>query len=129
MNEDLALFTRGTTSSLLETLRRSGYAIANPATGEVRGWNSEGEMVLLASEDEGVEFLRSENGLQLWRSDSEDLFVSIIMDRPCVSFDGMNDSEIAALIGALHSTGLQFELLLEDQLPEALDRAKIGVAG
>ena len=122
MNEDLALFPSDAMPTVVETLRHLGYAIANPSTREVRGWNSEGDLVLLPTEEEGVQFLQDGTGLQLWRNDGESLFVGNIGGRPSVSFDGLDDSAISTLIGAWKAVGLQFELLVEEELPDAVDQ-------
>jgi hypothetical protein len=120
MTRNVAIFPRGAVVSVLQALQDAGYSVVNPGSGEIRGWDSNGDLVLLKSAEATIPFLRSGNGIQAWRSESHDVFCSVLNDQPVLSFDGCSPGDEAELVSALHAAGHTFKVVAEENIERAV---------
>ena len=114
MTKNIAICDKDSKEFLLSSLLELGYTIAHPNTGEIIGWDSDGEEVLLSSSQNVLSFLSEGHGLQLWKNEQDDIFMSIIHEKPRLYFDGYTVDEEKEITAILESRGLYIKLVHED---------------
>ena len=110
MTKEIAVFDSSALASVLSCLRGATYRFRNPMTSKITGFDCMGEYRELATEEDAIGFLKDGNGVQLWISDSEDVFVFADPGEVCVYFDGFDYDEAQQLMQVFRDAGLEFSL-------------------
>lgn len=126
MTKNVAIFrqsanTESAITELLNALAACGYGLEQPGTSAILGWDTQGDRSVLDSAERAVAFLHDERGgIQLWRSETDDLFVSHLEGHLCLSFDGFTEAAETSLVLALRERNLLFEVADEDEVEYVL---------
>jgi hypothetical protein len=94
MTRDVGVLPVSSWPELRSALTSASYTLGYPSDGEIAGWDVRGERLTFANADEAIAFLLAgRGGIQFWRDETHDLFVSVAEDRVILSFDGYTSDE------------------------------------
>ena len=112
MAKEIVVVSQGQEDSLFSCLRNLGYSFANPASGEVSGWTADGERKEFDDVESAVAAFRTGAGIQLWKSDDEDLFVLRDLEAKAIRvwLDGFSAPEANEIFEGLREHDIVFEI-------------------
>jgi hypothetical protein len=119
MTKNVATVNKLNASELIGQLELLGYALAHPETGKAHGFTSDGFGPVFITATNAQEFLVEGNGVLLWRSSSDSVYMSLIAGKPRICLDGLSSDQEQALCAALTWLGLDFSVAHEDSTYEA----------
>jgi hypothetical protein len=113
MAKEIVVVPESQEEALFSCLRDLGFSVGTPASGDESGWTEAGERrVSLNMESILAGMFRLGAGLQLWKSDREDLFLVRDPEGKTIraSLDGYSAAEANEILKGLTSHGIVFEI-------------------
>lgn len=95
---------------IIDTLKHIGFTFSNPSSNEIYYWTANGDQIKINSEEKALELLELGNLIQLWKTDCEDITISIINGSLIVYFDGFSESESDYIIEQFFEQKIMFEI-------------------
>ena len=118
MTKNVATVEDLSTIAFMEQLEHLGYGLKHPDFEYAVGFTSEGDPIHLSPHDV-PDFLIDNNGVVLWRGDSESLYLAVVLGKPRVFFDGLSKAEEANFCSSLSAIGVRFSVGHQDSAFEA----------